>query len=235
MTLDDLKGRWAKLAKREKAIMVAAGALVVLAIGNFAIWDPMAKSIASARGQLAVKKTQLAKVAAERAALSAEVDARSPAAKLEGKGARQIADAAEKGTVWQAPQAEAWMRQMVAGFGAGLSLAAVGAAGDADASLKGFYQHGLELQASGSWSQVDAFLKSQSASAALTITKMTIAPKDGGMLDVAATMKALSPEEHWQERREGDSLAAAAAPAPAEKKVLPPKPATPEARPKEKE
>lgn len=218
MTLDDLKARWGKLAKREKVIMVAAMSFLALAIGNFAIWDPMAKSLNSARAEVGSKKMQLAKVSAERAALSSEVDARRPAGKKESKGERQIAAAAERGIIWQAAQAESWLREMVAGFGPGLALAAVGAAGEADPSLKGFYQHGLELQATGSWSQVDAFLKSQSASSALSITKMSIIPKDGGMLDISAAIKALSPEEHWQERREADVLA----PKPSPKPIAPP-------------
>lgn len=206
MTLDDLKARWGKLAKREKFIMIAAMSFLALAIGNFAIWEPMAKSLNSARAEVGSKKLQLAKVAAERAALSAEVDARRPAGRKESKGDRQIAAAAQHGIIWQAAQADSWLREMVAGFGPGLALAAVGAAGDADPSLKGFYQHALELQATGSWSQVDAFLKSQSASSALSITKMSIVPKDGGVLELSAAIKALSPEEHWQERREADVL-----------------------------
>lgn len=187
--------------------MIAAMSFLALAVGNFAIWEPMAKSMSSARAELSSKKIQLSKIAAERAALSSEVDARRPADKKESKGERQIAAAAQKGMVWLAPQAESWLREMVAGFGPGLALAAVGAAGDADPTLKGFYQHGLELQATGSWSQVDAFLKSQSSSSALSITKMVIVPKEGGLLELSATIKALSPEEHWQERRPSDILA----------------------------
>jgi hypothetical protein len=195
---EGLKARWGGLAKREKIIMSATCALALIAGVDLGVIEPLGRSVVTGRKDLDAKKLELLELTKQRKALAAEVEAIKPVVTTQQETEKTLEKASSSGSIWAAPQAQAWLDAAVEDFGSGLVSASIAAEGEADPNLRGFFRHGLEIEASVTWSQAERFLKAQGAAPALVPSQLSLIPQEDGRLALRASLKAVSHQQYWK-------------------------------------